>query len=86
LIFAIPIKNYNVQAKTKPSVVTQKQKQFDKAFRKAFNKYRKSLNIGRLKTDNGLIKASKTRAKELTIDFSHTRPQRKELIKLCDKT
>ena len=43
------------------------------------------MGLKKLNTDNGLVRAAKTRAEELTIDFSHTRPQGKELIKLCDK-
>ena len=49
------------------------------------NKYRIDNDLQKLKSDKGLILAARTRAKELTINFSHTRPKNKSLIKLCDR-
>ena len=82
MIVAIPI-NMQVDAKATKIVVSEKQRNFDKEFRKAFNKYRKSLNVKGLKSDNALIQVSRTRAKEISKNFSHTRPKNKSLIKLC---
>ena len=83
MIVAIPI-NMQVDAKATKIVVSEKQRNFDKEFRKAFNKYRKSLNVKGLKSDNALIQVSRTRAKEISKNFSHTRPKNKSLIKLCE--
>ncbi len=85
MLFALPMNMNVVQAKTNITI-NQKMKKFDKEYKKGFNCYRKENNLKKLRNDNGLVRAAKTRAKELSKSFSHNRPQNKSLIKLCDRT
>jgi len=74
----------HAQAKTK-ICLSQNMKKINKEYLKSFNKYRKENDLNKLKNNNNLVSAARVRAKELVIDFSHTRPMNKSLINLCDK-
>lgn len=83
--FLILLNSQPVQAKNTQDVTGTCE--YDKAYEvlKLVNKERKSRGLNELTMDKDLLEAAMLRAAEITVSFSHTRPNGETCFSACDK-